>query len=36
MNNILRFLLIGLIAVAAVAVWDGFYVLREGQQAVIT
>jgi membrane protease subunit HflC len=36
MNNILRFLLIGLIAVAAVAVWDGFYVLPEGQQAVIT
>ena len=36
MNNILRFLLIGLLAVAAVAVWDGFYVLREGQQAVIT
>ena len=36
MNNILRCLLIGLIAVAAVAVWDGFYVLREGQQAVIT
>ena len=36
MNNILRFLLIGVIAVAAVAVWDGFYVLREGQQAVIT
>ena len=36
MNNILRFLLIGLSAVAAVAVWDGFYVLREGQQAVIT
>lgn len=36
MNNILRFLLIGLIAVAAVAVWDGFYILREGQQAVIT
>lgn len=36
MNNILRFLLIGLITAAAVAVWDGFYVLREGQQAVIT
>ena len=36
MNNIIRFLLIGVIAVAAVAVWDGFYVLREGQQAVIT
>ena len=36
MNNILRFLLIGVIAVAAVAVWDGFYVLREGPQAVIT
>jgi membrane protease subunit HflC len=36
MNNIIRILLIGVIAVAAVAVWDGFYVLREGQQAVIT
>ena len=36
MNNTIRFLLIGVIAVAAVAVWDGFYVLREGQQAVIT
>ena len=36
MNNILRFLLIGLITATAVAVWDGFYVLREGQQAVIT
>lgn len=36
MKNIIRFLLIGVIAVAAVAVWDGFYILREGQQAVIT
>ena len=36
MNNIIRFLLIGLIAVAAVALWDGFYILREGQQAVLT
>lgn len=36
MKHIIRFLLLGLITIAAAAVWDGFYILSEGQQAVIT
>ena len=36
MKNILRLFLLALITLAATAVWDGFYILREGQQAVIT
>ncbi len=36
MRNIARFFLLGLMAVVAVVVWDGFYILREDQQAVIT
>ena len=36
MKHILRFFLLGLIVIGAAAVWDGFFILREGQQAVIT
>ncbi|MEA3547145.1 MAG: protease modulator HflC [Thermodesulfobacteriota bacterium] len=36
MDKIVRFFLIGLVLVAAVTVWDGFYMLSEEQQVVIT
>jgi len=36
MENILRFFLLLLLLGAAIAVWDGFFILPEGQQAVIT
>ncbi len=36
MNAIVRYLLLGLVLAMAMAVWQGFYILPEGQQAVIT
>ena len=36
MKNMLRMIALVLIAFAASIVWDGFYILREDQQAVIT
>ena len=36
MNTFVRFFLIAIVVAAAVTVWDGFFILPEGQQAVIT
>jgi len=36
MQKILRFILLVIITAVAVTVWDGFFILPEGQQAVIT
>ncbi|MCL2341458.1 MAG: protease modulator HflC [Proteobacteria bacterium] len=36
MDKIIRLFLLLLLAGAAIAVWDGFFILPEGQQAVIT
>lgn len=36
MNTIVRSFLIAVVLAAAVTVWDGFFILPEGQQAVIT
>ncbi|MBC8317186.1 MAG: protease modulator HflC [Desulfobulbaceae bacterium] len=36
MNSIVRFILIALVVVAGATVWDGFFILPEGKQAVIT
>ncbi|WP_028318878.1 protease modulator HflC [Desulfobulbus elongatus] len=36
MDKIIRLILLFLLAGAAVTVWDGFFILPEGQQAVIT
>ncbi|MCB2180560.1 MAG: protease modulator HflC [Desulfobulbaceae bacterium] len=36
MNIFVRYLLIGLVLVGGVTVWDGFFILPEGRQAVIT
>ena len=36
MNRIVRVLLIGLVLAAIVTVWDGFFIVKEGQQAVVT
>ncbi len=36
MNAILRYLLIGVVVAVGLTVWDGFYILPEGQQAVVT
>ena len=36
MNAILRYLMIGVVVAAGLTVWDGFYILPEGQQAVVT
>ncbi len=36
MKQIVQFLLIGLVVLAITVVYDGFYILEEGQQAVIT
>jgi len=35
-NRIVRVLLIGLVLAAIVTVWDGFFIVKEGQQAVVT
>lgn len=36
MNSILRFFSIGIVLALIVTVWDGFFILPEGQQAVVT
>ncbi len=36
MNAILRYLLIGAVVAVGLTIWDGFYILPEGQQAVVT
>ena len=36
MKHIVRFILIGLVLLAIVVVYDGFYILEEGKQVVIT
>ncbi len=36
MNAIIRYIVIGLVLVVGVTVWQGFYILPEGKQAVIT
>jgi len=36
MQKILRFIILLVIGAAAITVWDGFFILPEGQQAVIT
>nr|MBF0221142.1 protease modulator HflC [Desulfobulbaceae bacterium] len=36
MNSILRFFFIGIVLALIVTVWDGFFILPEGQQAVVT
>ena len=36
MNILIRYLAIGLVLVTGVTVWDGFFILPEGTQAVIT
>lgn len=36
MNTFVRFILIAVVVVAAATVWDGFFILPEGKQAVIT
>jgi len=36
MQKLLRFILLVIITAAAVTIWDGFFILPEGQQAVIT
>lgn len=36
MNNIVRYFFIGLVLALIVTIWDGFFVLDEGQQAVVT
>ncbi len=36
MNIIIRYIFIGLILAAVMTVWDGFYILPEGKQAVVT
>lgn len=36
MNVLIRYLLIALVVGAGITVWDGFYILPEGQQAVVT
>ena len=36
MQKILRFIILLIIAAAAITLWDGFFILPEGQQAVIT
>ncbi len=36
MNNIFRTFLIGLVVVLIATVWDGFFILQEGKQAVVT
>ncbi len=36
MKQILQFLLVGLVLLAAAVIYDGFYILEEGQQVVVT
>lgn len=36
MNIFVRYILIALVIAAGVTVWDGFYILPEGQQSVVT
>ena len=36
MNSILRFFVIGIVLALIVTIWDGFFILPEGQQAVVT
>ena len=36
MNKLFRFILLAILFIAAITVWDGFFILKEGQQAVIT
>ncbi len=36
MQKLLRFIALAIITAAAVTIWDGFFILPEGQQAVIT
>lgn len=36
MQKLLRFIVLVIITAAAVTIWDGFFILPEGQQAVIT
>ena len=36
MQKILRFIILLIIGAAAITLWDGFFILPEGQQAVIT
>lgn len=35
MNKVVRFLLVGVVFVLGVMVWDGFFILHEGRQAII-
>lgn len=36
MNAILRYLMIGAVVAVGLTIWDGFYILPEGKQAVVT
>ena len=36
MNTVIRYILIGFVFVAALTIWDGFFILPEGKQAVVT
>jgi membrane protease subunit HflC len=36
MQKILHFLIVLIVGAAAITIWDGFFILQEGQQAVIT
>ena len=36
MNSILRFIVIGIVLALIVTIWDGFFILPEGKQAVVT
>ena len=36
MHKLLRFIALAILTAAAVTIWDGFFILPEGQQAVIT
>ncbi|MEN8190616.1 MAG: protease modulator HflC [Thermodesulfobacteriota bacterium] len=36
MNKIIQFFLVGLVLLVAVVIYDGFYILEEGKQSVIT